>query len=73
MSTYNPAIYAFGSVDRYDEALKMLMSMKTKGLELEVATYMSMIISYGNACLIEGEKRIFNKIKYNGFQPNEST
>lgn len=54
----NEEIYAFESVDMNDEALKMLISMKTKGCELEVDTYMSMIISYGKPCLIEGNKWI---------------
>lgn len=67
VSTYNATIYAFGSLDMNDEALKMLMSIKTKGLELEVSTYMSMIIIYVKAYLIEGDKRMFKKIEYKGF------
>jgi len=32
VSTYTVAIYAFGSIDRIYEILKMFMRMKTKGL-----------------------------------------
>ncbi|GLJ45885.1 hypothetical protein SUGI_0965990 [Cryptomeria japonica] len=70
---YNVIIYAFGSTGKIDEASKMFLNMRTRGIEPDATTYTNMIIAYGKLGLVERVRSMFHQLKHKGIQPDDST
>ncbi|KAL8248370.1 hypothetical protein R6Q59_005238 [Mikania micrantha] len=69
---YNVAIYVFVGSGRIDDALKMFMRMQDEGMEADVVTNIYLVGCYGKAGMLEGVKRVYNKLKYGEIDRNES-
>ncbi|BAT90678.1 hypothetical protein VIGAN_06195700 [Vigna angularis var. angularis] len=71
-STYNVAIYAYGSVGDINKVLNIYMKMRDKRVGPDLATYIYLVGCYGKAGMVEGVKRVYSQLEYGEIELSES-